>query len=557
MEGTVYDPIFTARELEILAKFFSDSDPTHNIYALLPSLSGVAGALFARYSRAPGGARVTFLKEFVGLDGEIDRSKLDGLIERVLIAFGDDSVGEQEKAHLACENVSNLATKEMEDCRVDLSPIEQSSRYVVYDQRDREGRFRYLRPDEVKEAGLLAEYEETMDFIFTTYVNLIPYLTAFYLDMKPEHEAEYAVVPDDQKKYKLHELTDPGHVKAWMLTYKTDIKTKTCDTLRILLPAATLTNVGFAGGGRGFQNMLTKLMSHPLREMQTLGVDAKAALSSVIPRYVQRAERSEYLVRVRQDMEEFIQSATQEIRKNYPGYENEPVQLFFGGSGWQWDSLLVANILYPYTSFSLARLYMYTQGLKTSEKKEITRRYCQNKESRGNRRNKPGRALEFGYPITFDLIGDFGIYRDLQRHRMLTQQRQLLTPYLGEPEILADIVQAGFKGEITECIVRSRALYDSLLNRCGPHVAQYAVLFMFNIRWYMGMNYREAFHMMELRTGPQGHPSYRKLVQQMHTELCKQDSLVAPLMEYVDYNEYTWNRGDSEAAQRRKEAKLD
>jgi thymidylate synthase ThyX len=532
----------------------SDPDPAHNVYTLLPSLAGLAGALFARYSRAAGGARTTLLKEFLDKNGEINRQKLDGLIERVLIAFGDDSVGEQEKTHLACENISNLATKETEDCRIDVSPIEQSSRYVVYDQRDRNGKFRYLRPKEVIDAGLLPQYEEAMDFVFQTYVNLIPRMTEFYMNIKPESEAEYAVIANDQKKYKLAELTDASHIKAWRTTYKTDIKTKTCDTLRGLLPAATLTNVGFAGGGRGFQNMLTKLMSHSLQEMQQLGHDAKQALSVVIPRYVQRAEPNSYLVHVRGEMQKLADRLVPEIKKYHVWGEDKNVELFFSGS-WDWQPFAVAHILYPYTSFPLVKIYAWAQS-KSCPWQEIIQTYCQTREARGNRRNKPGRALEFGYPITFDLIGDFGIYRDLQRQRMLTQQRQRLTPYLREPELPKDIINAGFEKEFKECIARSRQLYDLLLKHCGAEVAQYAVLYMFNIRWYMGMNHREAFHFMELRTIPQGHPNYRRLVQEMHRELLKKDSLIAPLMEFVDYNEYQWNRADSEAAQRRKESKL-
>jgi len=255
-------------------------------------------------------------------------------------------------------------------------------------------------------------------------------------------------------------------------------------------------------------------------------------------------------------MKEFARKAEEKIKNQVPLFTAEPsVKLFLCGD-WEWDSFLIAHILYPYTQFSMTCLYQYAQGLSTFEKKEIVRLYCQDKESRGNRRNKPGRALEFGYPITFDLIGDLGIYRDLQRHRMLTQQRQLLTPFLGEPEVNPDIIEAGFEKEVRECIERSRELYDLLLKNCGAEVAQYAVLYIFNVRWYMGMNHREAFHLMELRTIPQGHPSYRRLVQEMHRELLKRDQLVAPLMEFVDYNEYQWNRADSEAAQRRKEQKL-
>src|SRR3989344_1035957 len=171
MQGTEYDPIFTQEELNILSRYVSD--PNSDIFVLLPTLYGVGGAVFARYSRAAGGARVRLLKEFLDEFGEVKIDKLQELIARVLIAYGDDSVGELENAHLAMENISNLATKEIEDNRVGLSPIEQSSRYVVYDQRDRQGKYRYLRPKEVVQAGLLPEYEVGMDFIFGTYTELI------------------------------------------------------------------------------------------------------------------------------------------------------------------------------------------------------------------------------------------------------------------------------------------------------------------------------------------------------------------------------------------------
>jgi len=204
---------------------------------------------------------------------------------------------------------------------------------------------------------------------------------------------------------------------------------------------------------------------------------------------------------------------------------------------------------------SLRELYNFMAKSYPEDQLRVIETYCQHKEVRGNRRNKPGRGLEFGYPITFDLVGDFGIYRDLERQRMLTQQRQLLNPYLGF-NVPEEGVDAGFAPQFKACIDKSIELYELLNKNCGPVVAQYAVLFLFNIRWYMGMNYREAFHFMELRTIPQGHPSYRKLTQQMHSELATRDHMIAGLMEFVDYDDYYWSRAESEAAQRRKEDKI-
>src|SRR3989344_8816323 len=186
MQGTEYDPIFTLEELNILAKYVSD--PNSDIFVFLPTLYGLGGAVFARYSRATGGARVRLLKEFLNELGELKVDKLQELIRRVLIAYGDDSVGELENAHLAMENISNLATKEIEDNRIGLSPIEQSSRYVIYDQQNREGRYRYLRPKEVIKAGLLIEYESAMDFVLGTYVDLIDPMMVYLRKLKPESE---------------------------------------------------------------------------------------------------------------------------------------------------------------------------------------------------------------------------------------------------------------------------------------------------------------------------------------------------------------------------------
>ena len=547
MQGTEYDPIFSDEEIEILKRFVTD--PRSDIFCLLPALSGFSGALFARYSRAPGGAKVRLLKEFLDSVGKLDIEKLQGIIDRVLIAFGDDSVGEQEDAHLACENISNLATKKMEDCRIGLSPIEQSTRYVVYDQKNRFGMWRYLRPPEVINAGLLEKYESTMDFIFQTYVDLVAPMSDYFRKLKPESETEYAIRAGDLNKYKLSEITDDKEIKAWQQTYRTDIRTKTCDTIRVLLPAATLTNVGFNGSGLAYQKMITKLLSHNLVEMRDLGCKAKEALSKVISQYVRRAQENKYLKTVDKEMRNLV--AKFKNRIIWSKYErNSSVNLFYAGE-WAPRPMAIANILYPYSDLSLRGLYHFAFYLAPEEQLEVLTTYCQHKDVRGNRRNKPGRALEFGYPITFDLVGDFGIYRDLQRHRMLTQERQPLNPYLGY-KIPEELNEAGFSGEVENCVEKSTELYELLRGACGSEVAQYAVLFIFNIRWYMGMNYREAFHLMEIRTGPECHPSYRRLVQEMHRELSKKD-IIASLMEFVDYKDYFWSRAESEAAQRRKE----
>src|SRR5688572_1178219 len=256
---------FTEEQKRQLAKFVTDVDG--DVF-VVTNLDRYAGAIFARYSRAQGGFRETLLREFLK-DGEVDEAKVHGLIDRVLIAFGDDSVGELAGAHLALERVSILATKEIEDRRIGGSPIEQSTRYVFYDRKDEEGNYLYYRDPKVLASKHAQAYVETMDFIFATYCELVEPMKAYYEAEKPMAEAAYDVVGDGVKR-KFDELVDEGHRKAFKVTYTSDIRTKACDTLRALLPIATLTNVGLFGNGRFYQTALSHCFSSPIDEVRDI-----------------------------------------------------------------------------------------------------------------------------------------------------------------------------------------------------------------------------------------------------------------------------------------------
>ena len=231
---------FTQEELEVLKQYVTD--PESNVFAVR-GLDGIIGPAYARYSRAKGSFLETFLKEFIK-EGQLDPVKAKEVIERILIAFGDDSVGELEGAHLSMEQVSNLATKEIEDRRIGGSPIEQSTRYVVYDQKDERGGWRYLRPKEIIQSSLAGEYENVMDELFDTYASLVLPMQEYYKKIKPLAEAEYDVLGKGIKQKRV-DLSDEKDIKAFDRTYGFDIRSKTCDTIRVLLPASTLTNVGF------------------------------------------------------------------------------------------------------------------------------------------------------------------------------------------------------------------------------------------------------------------------------------------------------------------------
>lgn len=546
-------PKFTQEELEILKQYVTD--PESNVFAV-KGLAGIIGPVYARYSRAKGSFLETFLKEFIK-EGQLDPVKAKEVIERILIAFGDDSVGELEGAHLSLEQISNLATKEVEDRRIGGSPIEQSTRYVVYDQKDppsheategqASGRWRYLRPKEIMQSSLASEYEAVMDELFNVYASLVEPMQEYYKKIKPIDQAEYDVLGKGEKQ-KRADLKDEKDIKAFDRTYGFDIRSKTCDTIRVLLPASTLTNVGLFGNGRFFQNLISHLYTHELDEMNLLAEKAHNALGQTMPTFVKRAKRNEYLAATRKNMQELADK----ILSGTAPQEEQYVRLFLN-SDLDYYNLLLTQALYPYSRHPLHQLCDIVGKLSAQEKQKIFDAYAGNRKSR---RDRPDRALEAGYPFTFDLIGDFGIYRDLQRHRMLTQQRQLLNPYLGFADN-DDIRIAGFQPKIDAVREKAERLYEKVKEECGRVAAQYTVLFGHRIRFTMGMNLREAEHMTELRTTPQGHPSYRKVCQEMAAQILEACPWAKETLKFVDFGQYTWARADSEAKQRVREKELE
>lgn len=534
---------FTPEELEVLKQYVTD--PESNIFAV-KGLSGIVGPAFARYSRAQGSFLETFLKEFVK-DGVLDGVKAAEVIERILIAYGDDSVGELEGAHLSMEQISNLATKEVEDRRIGGSPIEQSTRYVVYDQKDEQGRWRYLRPKEVTQSPLAKEFEIVMDELFSVYASLVEPMQEYYRKIKPSQEAEYDVLGKGTKQ-KRKDLTEEKDLKAFDRTYKFDIRTKTCDTIRILLPACTLTNVGLFGNGRFYQNLLSHLYTQDLSEMQDIASKGHEALNHVIPTFVKRAKRNEFLTTTRSTM----QKLADRILAGKMPMEESSVRLF---ARHEHDLyfMTIAHMLYPYAQHPFEQLYDIVKSLSEKEQQEVIDTYVGDRKTR---RDRPDRALEAGYPLTFDLIGDFGIYRDLQRHRMLTQQRQLLTPALGFSNN-DDLHTAGFQMQVDAIREKVENLYEKVKKECGRNVAQYVVLFGHRMRWSMGMNLREAEHLLELRTTPQGHPTYRRVCQEMASQILEAYPWAKKMLQFVDYGQYQWARADSEAKQRVKERELE
>lgn len=556
--------MFSAEEKEILKKYVTSTDA--HIFAV-KGMEGMVGAAYARYSRAKGGFREVLLKEFIK-EGNIDPKHADQLIERILVAYGDDSVGELEGAHMSFERVSMLAAKEIEDRRIGGSPIEQSTRYVFYDQKDDNGNWLYYRGDEVLNASFGQQYVQTMDFIFQTYTELIEPMRQYLEAQKTLAEAEYDINGDGVKE-KFSDLTEDKQIKAFKQTYTFELRAKACDILRSLLPVATLTNVGLFGNGRFFQGLISYLLSSDLPENHAIAAGAAQALKEVIPQYIRRAARSEYQVSVRTHMFELARELFNHVQPERPeklphfalmdrGEELLEKRIRHEGVSAKQalqevsDISMLSAMVYPYTHLSLHQLRREITHFDETRREKIYRTYVGNRQTR---RDRPGRALEDGYPYIFDMVTNFGVYKDLQRHRMNSQQRQLFTTKLGfysAPEL----EQIDAVSRVEECVQKADKLYD-VMYRENPFLAQYAVLHGHYIRWTMEFNDREAMHLLELRSAPQGHPNYRQAAQQMHKLILERSKWRGEMMNFVDYNEYYWSRADSEARQRVKEAKLE
>jgi thymidylate synthase ThyX len=556
---------FTDDEKKLLEPYVTEAEG--NIFCI-KNLPGMTGPVYARYSRAKGGFREVLLKEFIK-EGVIDPQHASDLIDRILIAFGDDSVGELEGAHVSFEEISVLATKEIEDRRIGGSPIEQSTRYVFYDHKI-DGKYRYYRDPKIMASKFGQEYEKVMNHVFDTYCRLIKPMKELYKGIKPRSQAVYDVKGSGSKQL-YGELTNETDKKAFRLTYNADLRTRACDTLRNLLPISTKTNVGVFGNGRFFQYVLSALYTSPYSESKSIAEQAHRELNKLIPVYVKRARKNDYLADIHASMQRLADSI---IHETAPYTANDKIDLLDMDDEAlanklrkeskidanviktkkqaAFDDFTVTCMIYPYTRHSFRQLRTLVSKMPDDQKKKIIDTYI---GQRGTRRDRPYRALEAGYPYTFDLITDFGTYKDLMRHRMNTQLRQRFSPLLGF-QMPPDLEEAGYADIVNICHDRVLELYEKIYP-FYPNEASYLTLHGHNVRWLLGMNDREAMHLLELRSTPQGHPSYRRVSQLMHQAIKKQSPWRAAAMKFVDYGEYHWARGDSEARQRVKEKKLE
>ncbi len=527
---------FTDQELEILNKYFTNTDKP--VFGLINLPDVVKGALFARYSRSNKSLRRLFLDEFYTHSTKLTTDSMpvagmeraSSLYDKMILDFGDDSVAQLGGAHIACEQVSNILTKIIEKGRI-ASYLEQSTRYVYYNKKIN-GQYHYVIPPEIAGSPLESLYKEYMDFLFDTYTEILEELTPILKKKYPQGEKQ----------------TD----RAW----EAIIRAKACDIVRGLLPASTRSNLGVYANGQAFEYMLVKMYASDNAEVIQYADMILHELRKIIPAFLTRVDLenrgklwSQYIKDIHSDMNGVTKSLLKKETVALPiRHTQNEVNLI----AWDKDGLdkIIQSILFEYTFESEKDIQKRIETFTEEEKRDILKKYCGNRQ---NRRHKPGRALET-ISYKFEVLSDYGAFRDLQRHRMLTLEWQKLSPRNGYiiPIELEDLPR--LKKLYENALIKSEGIYEKINDAFGEEVAQYVIPFAYRVRYEICMNLREATHFIELRSQKQGHYSYRKVCIDMHDLIINKakHDFVDDCMKFVDKNFYDLSREDAENKKDRK-----
>ena len=492
----------------------------------------IKGALFSRYSRSTLGLRTLLLREFLqndeagfqapttSQDSRLALTKAQSFYDRILDGYGDDSIGELGGAHLALEQVSILATKVLEDARIGGSPLEKSTRYVSFAQQIN-GDFQFYKDPRVLASAHAELYLETNRELFRTYAKLI----------EPVRDYLRKVLPPE-----------PAQPKA---AYERSIRARGFDLLRGLLPASTLTNMGVFGNGRFFEGLLIRLRLQTLQEFQNLASAAEQELQQVIPSFIRRADpthRHFYSqLKFQQQSQNFFNRWVQPLTLKSSTPQSASVELLSYDP--EAEIEVLAALFYENSELPFAQARENVRGLSDQERESLLRQWA---ELREHRRHKLGRALEHA-SYTFDIVGDYGSYRDLHRHRILTQERQRLTTRLGYT-IPGSLVDAGLENPVRKVLEKAASAFE-VLEEGFPQEAQYVVPMAYQLRWSLKINLRSLMWLVELRTTPQGHENYRWLAQQMFQRVQEVQPRLAQLMCFVNLEDYPLGRLAAEVKQ--------
>jgi len=519
---------WTDRDRHFLEAFTTNPDGVVTVLRNLPP--EITGALCSRASRTAGSLLEVLLREYIdpivngedrALAGELEEAvrffthhgfknilnnqRAQAFYSKWLSQYGDDSIAQITGTHVIVWGISQVAMKFIEDQRVGLEPIEKSTRYVNFGTKVGERYLYYIPKPDLERHHLSREYSAVMDYLFDTYVALL------------------APLQDWLRK----NFGDKDSI----------LEKKAFDTLRGLLPMATLGQVAFRGNAQAFEYLINRTARHALGELRWLSSEIKRELDKEIPSLLLRVvdEKSK-------DYQTYLSERYRAVRQVLPVPELErgakpEVRLVEYDS--ESETKILAGIVFRETHASWEQAFQTAKGLTEAEKRQVFERYLLHRSARWQ---KVGRAFENVY-LRFEIVMDIGSYRDLHRHRMMTQERQTFSTFHGH-RVPLELQQCGLDSRFEEALERADRLFRTI-EPIDRELAQYVVPLAYRIRFYQWQNFRQLFWETELRTVSQGHPDYRFIEQEKYRLVKQKFPLIASFM-LVDENDYAIARRGTE-----------
>jgi len=506
---------YSVDERLVLDYFFTNVDSP--IFATRNFHPEVWALMQARYSRSQGGLRESFLdllredeRNFDLLVGELKKTSAGEatkhatasaiqFMEKWVLGYGHSSIAEGAVVGLGLEGVSILATKVIEDNRLS-SFCEKSTRYVSFNR----GSF-YL-DETLKNSEFAGEIGEMLDYLFETYKKL------------------HAPVLDYVKG--VASLEEGGSKVAW----ERACGSRRFDAIRYLLPTCTKTSLGWTVNARQLSHAISKLLSHPLKEMNDIGEMLKAGGRKVLPSLLEFAEKKSYVCDTQESMQSYDFGGND--------FDGEKVKLV--GVPENPEDMIVASILYRFSNRPFDKIAREVAIMGDFDKERVLDSYL-------------GKMGEFDYPMrelehesfSFEIVMDYGAFRDLQRHRICTQTNPLFTADLGY-DVPKDVVAAGVETEYRLAMEKAKVVYDRVREKY-PWEAQYLLPLGFRKRFLITMNLRELYHLIKLRTIPLAHDSYRRIAYRVYEILKERYPLLAKYI-VCNYSEEELGRLKAEEA---------
>lgn len=540
---------FAQEEKEVLSRFFTNAD--RPVFAVKNLPQEVIGAIFSRYSRTEKSIRRLFLDEFwtsaelgiqnitafladEGKELEAAREKAQRFYTRVFSEFGDDSVIQMGSVHIAFEGVSQIAAKAIEDGRIAAAYMEKSTRYVDFGSKQN-GHYLFTEVPEIMESTFADEFIAWNNALFTAYITHLP-----------------TVIEHLREKYPIGELA--VRTPKTEVAYEKALKAKAFDAVRVILPTTTVANLGAHFSGQAAENALNKLIASPYSEVRLIGVMALQELLKVAPNFLQNVDHP-YGVVARAYRTETRERHTQVTRQ--PAAEIREVEKKSRVRLVDWDKdadvKIAAQILYTGQEGHLSKRAIFEWARKVKDEDlqqnpdiwwsprlaEIIVSAVPDRGREGlNRRQKLPRAFEHAF-AEVEFNADFGIYRDLQRNRMASTERQALSAE--EVFVPDEYYEPGMENVLKDYLELSeltRDLHRRILVSSDPNLtraAEYVTILGNKLRFNVRANIRQWVFFAELRTIEGGHKTYRQALQSAARQILYVMPFLKPLFAHVNW----------------------